>query len=292
VQGIVETLVGDGLRTLFEEKPTVPKSIFTKALEARRAREAARKARDLVRRKSALEGSGLPAKLADCQKGTDPEDAELFLVEGDSAGGSAKQARDREFQAIMPLRGKILNTWEVEPDQVLASQEVHDISVAIGVEPGSSNLKDLRYGKICILADADSDGYHIATLLCALFLRHFRPLVEAGHIYVAMPPLFRIDVAKEVYYALDEAEKQGILDRIEAEKVRGKVTVTRFKGLGEMNPMQLRVTTLSPDTRRLVQLTLGAGSSSNSMVDMLLAKKRTSDRKAWLEKKGALAEIA
>jgi len=244
-----------------------------------------------VVRKKVTTGPALPGKLSDCSS-QDPTRSELFLVEGDSAGGSAKQARDREFQAIMPLRGKILNTWEVEPDQVLASQEVHDISVAIGVEPGSSNLKDMRYGKICILADADSDGYHIATLLCALFLRHFRPLVEAGHIYVAMPPLFRIDVAKEVYYALDEAEKQGILDRIEAEKVRGKVTVTRFKGLGEMNPMQLRVTTLSPDTRRLVQLTLGTGSSSNSMVDMLLAKKRASDRKAWLEKKGALAEIA
>lgn len=243
-----------------------------------------------VIRKKVTSGPALPGKLADCSA-QDSTRSELFLVEGDSAGGSAKQARDREFQAIMPLRGKILNTWEVEPDQVLASQEVHDISVAIGVEPGSSNLKDLRYGKICILADADSDGYHIATLLCALFLRHFRPLVEAGHIYVAMPPLFRIDVGKEVYYALDEAEKQGILDRIEAEKMRGKVTVTRFKGLGEMNPMQLRVTTLSPDTRRLVQLTLGEGGNSNRMLDMLLAKKRAGDRKAWLEKKGALAEI-
>jgi len=243
-----------------------------------------------VVRKKVTTGPALPGKLSDCSS-QDSTRSEIFLVEGDSAGGSAKQARDREFQAIMPLRGKILNTWEVEPDQVLASQEVHDISIAIGVEPGSSDLKDLRYGKICILADADSDGYHIATLLCALFLRHFRPLVEAGNIYVAMPPLFRIDVAKEVFYALDEAEKQGVLDRIEAEKMRGKVTVTRFKGLGEMNPMQLRVTTLSPDTRRLVQLTLGEGSKSHSMLDMLLAKKRAGDRKAWLEKKGALAEI-
>jgi topoisomerase-4 subunit B len=217
-----------------------------------------------ITRKKVTSGPALPGKLADCSS-QDPDRSEIFLVEGDSAGGSAKQARDREFQAIMPLRGKILNTWEVEPDQVLASQEVHDISIAIGVEPGSSDLKDLRYGKICILADADSDGYHIATLLCALFLRHFRPLVEAGNIYVAMPPLFRIDVGKEVFYALDEAEKQGILDRIEAEKLRGKVSVTRFKGLGEMNTMQLRVTTLAPDTRRLVQLTLGEGNASHSM---------------------------
>ncbi len=243
-----------------------------------------------VIRKKVTSGPALPGKLSDCSS-QDLLRTELFLVEGDSAGGSAKQARDRVFQAIMPLRGKILNTWEVEPDQVLASQEVHDISIAVGVDPGSSNLKDLRYGKICILADADSDGYHIATLLCALFLRHFRSLVEAGHIYVAMPPLFRIDVAKDVFYALDEAEKQGILDRIEAENKRGKVTVTRFKGLGEMNPMQLRVTTLAPDTRRLVQLTLGEGGKSHSMLDMLLAKKRAGDRKAWLEKKGALAEV-
>ena len=243
-----------------------------------------------VIRKKVTSGPALPGKLSDCSS-QDLSRTELFLVEGDSAGGSAKQARDRVFQAIMPLRGKILNTWEVEHDQVLASQEVHDISIAVGVEPGSTDLKELRYGKVCILADADSDGYHIATLLCALFLRHFRPLVEAGHIYVAMPPLFRIDVAKEIFYALDEAEKQGILDRIEAEKKRGKVTVTRFKGLGEMNPMQLRVTTLAPDTRRLVQLTLGEGNDSHRMLDMLLAKKRAADRKAWLEKKGALAEV-
>ncbi len=243
-----------------------------------------------VVRKKVTSGPALPGKLADCAS-QDITRSELFLVEGDSAGGSAKQARDREFQAIMPLRGKILNTWEVDADQVLASQEVHDISVAIGVEPGSMDLKDLRYGKICILADADSDGYHIATLICALFLRHFRPLVEAGHVYAAMPPLYRVDVGKEVFYALDEAEKQGILDRIQAEKIRGKVAVTRFKGLGEMNPMQLRVTTLAPDTRRLVRLTLDADNNSNEMLDMLLAKKRAADRKAWLEANGALAEL-
>ena len=243
-----------------------------------------------VARKKVTAGPALPGKLADCSS-SDAARSELFLVEGDSAGGSAKQARDREFQAIMPLRGKILNTWEVDPDQVLASQEVHDISVAIGVEPGSQNLDGLRYAKICILADADSDGYHIATLLCALFLRHFRALVEAGHVYVAMPPLFRIDVGKEVFYALDEAEKQGVLDRIAAENKKGKIQVTRFKGLGEMNPLQLRETSIAPDTRRLVQLTIEAGDNSNSMMDMLLAKKRAGDRKAWLEKKGDLAEI-
>ncbi len=243
-----------------------------------------------VVRKKVTSGPALPGKLADCSS-QDLAHTELFLVEGDSAGGSAKQARDRSFQAIMPLRGKILNTWEVDVEQILASQEVHDISIALGVEPGSSDLKNLRYGKICILADADSDGYHIATLLCALFLRHFRAVVDAGHIYVAMPPLFRVDVGKQVFYALDESEKQGILDRIAAEKIRGKVSVTRFKGLGEMNPMQLRVTTLSPDTRRLVRLVIGKGESSNRILDMLLAKKRAADRKAWLEKKGDLAVV-
>ena len=243
-----------------------------------------------VVRKKITTGPALPGKLADCSS-QDLDLTELFLVEGDSAGGSAKQARDRVFQAIMPLRGKILNTWEVESDQVLASQEVHDISIALGIEPGSSDLKDLRYGKICILADADSDGYHIATLLCALFLKHFRALVEAGHVYVALPPLFRIDIGKQVFYALDEAEKQGVIDRIEAEKIRGKVSVSRFKGLGEMNPMQLRVTTLAPDTRRLIRLVVEDGNKSEKMLDMLLAKKRAADRKAWLESKGNLAEI-
>ncbi|MCX2781092.1 DNA topoisomerase IV subunit B [Microbulbifer thermotolerans] len=244
-----------------------------------------------VARKKVTQGPALPGKLADCSSG-DPARSELFLVEGDSAGGSAKQARDREFQAIMPLRGKILNTWEVDSTEILASQEVHDIAVALGVDPGSDNLEGLRYNKICILADADSDGLHIATLLCALFLRHFRPLVTGGHVYVAMPPLFRIDVGKDVYYALDEAEKQGILDRINAENKKGKIQVTRFKGLGEMNPLQLRETTMDPDTRRLVQLYVDAGDDSNQLLDMLLAKKRAGDRRQWLESKGNLAEVS
>jgi topoisomerase-4 subunit B len=212
-------------------------------------------------------------------------------VEGDSAGGSAKQARDREFQAIMPLRGKILNTWEVDPAEVLGSQEVHDIAVAIGADPGSDDLSRLRFAKICILADADSDGLHIATLLCALFLRHFRRLVQEGHVYVAMPPLYRIDVGKQVFYALDDAEKQGVLDRISAEKIKGKVNVQRFKGLGEMNPKQLRETTIHPDTRRLVQLTVAEEDGSGELLDMLLAKKRSGDRRGWLQEKGNLAEV-
>ncbi|TNC82979.1 MAG: DNA topoisomerase IV subunit B [Oleiphilus sp.] len=248
------------------------------------------KASKKVARKKVTSGPALPGKLADCS-GADTMNSELFLVEGDSAGGSAKQARDREYQAIMPLRGKILNTWEVDSNEILASQEVHDIAVALGVDPGSSNLDGLRYGKICILADADSDGLHIATLLCALFMQHFRPLVEAGHIYVAMPPLYRIDVGKEVYYALDEAERKGVLDRIEAEKKKGKINVQRFKGLGEMNPMQLRETTMARDTRRLVQLTIDDPEGTVENMDMLLGKKRAGDRKSWLESKGDLAEV-
>ena len=244
-----------------------------------------------VVRKKVTQGPALPGKLADCTS-DDPLRTELFLVEGDSAGGSAKQARDKDFQAIMPLRGKILNTWEVESAQVLASQEVHDISVAIGVEPGSDDLSKLRFGKICILADADSDGLHIATLLCALFVRHFPRLVKEGHVYVAMPPLYRIDVGKQVFYALDEAEKQGVLDRIAAEKIRGKINVQRFKGLGEMNPLQLRETTIDPDTRRLVQLSVSAGDKTNQVLDMLLSKKRAPDRKNWLEEKGDRADLA
>ncbi|AFL76162.1 DNA topoisomerase IV subunit B [Thiocystis violascens] len=243
-----------------------------------------------VTRKKITQGPALPGKLADCTA-TDPERGELFLVEGDSAGGSAKQARDREFQAILPLRGKILNTWEVDANEVLGSQEVHDIAVAIGVDPGSDDLGRLRFGKVCILADADSDGAHIATLLCALFLRHFRRLVAEGHVYVAMPPLYRIDVGKQVYYALDDDEKRGVLDRIAAEKIKGKVNVQRFKGLGEMNPSQLRETTIHPDTRRLVQLTIEADDDSDNLLDMLLAKKRAADRRGWLQEKGDLAEI-
>ena len=243
-----------------------------------------------VARKRITSGPALPGKLADCS-GQDTGRAELFLVEGDSAGGSAKQARDREFQAVMPLRGKILNTWEVDANEVLASQEVHDIALAIGVDPGVDDLTRLRYNKVCILADADSDGLHIATLLCALFVKHFRPLVDAGHVYVAMPPLYRIDVAKEVFYALDEAEKTAILERLAVEKKRSTPSVQRFKGLGEMNPLQLRETTMFPDTRRLVQLTNESGASTDSMLDMLLAKKRAPDRRAWLEKNGNEAVI-
>jgi len=248
------------------------------------------KAAKKVVRKKVTQGPALPGKLTDCSS-QETDRTELFLVEGDSAGGSAKQARDREFQAIMPLRGKILNTWEVDAGQVLASQEVHDISVAIGMDPDSTDLSQLRYGKICILADADSDGLHIATLLCALFTQHFRTLVEEGHVYVAMPPLYRIDVGKDVYYALDEDEKEGVLDRIAAEKKKGKVNVQRFKGLGEMNPLQLRETTMDPNTRRLVQLTIDEITPTLEIMDMLLAKKRSGDRKVWLESKGNHAVV-
>jgi len=242
-----------------------------------------------VARKKVVSGPALPGKLTDCVS-DDPARTELFLVEGDSAGGSAKQARDRNFQAVMPLRGKILNSWEVDGGDILASNEIHDITVAVGVDPGALDLSKLRYGKICILADADSDGLHIATLLCALFLKHFRPLVDQGHVFVAMPPLFRIDVGKDVFYALDNEEKDGTLDRIRAEKRKGKVSVTRFKGLGEMSALQLRETTMSPETRRLVRLTLDEG-DVDEMMDMLLAKKRASDRREWLETKGHEAEI-
>ena len=246
-----------------------------------------------VERKKLTSGPALPGKLADCTS-QDLGQTELFLVEGDSAGGSAKQARDREYQAIMPLRGKILNTWEVDSGEVLSSQEVHDIAVALGVDPGSSDMSGLRYGKICILADADSDGAHIATLLCALFVRHFRPLVLAGRVHVAMPPLYRIDVGKSVFYALDDYERDGILQRIEAEGIKGKVNIQRFKGLGEMNPLQLRETTMNRDTRRLVQLTIDESEGAESpdvTIDMLLAKNRAGDRKVWLTEEGNKAEI-
>lgn len=241
-----------------------------------------------VIRKKLTSGPALPGKLADCSS-QDLTRTELFLVEGDSAGGSAKQARDRETQAIMPLKGKILNTWEVSSDEVLGSQEIHDISVAVGIDPDSDDLSQLRYGKICILADADSDGLHIATLLCALFVRHFKVLVEQGHIYVAMPPLYRIDLGKEVFYALDEEEKTGILDQLKRKK--GKPNVQRFKGLGEMNPLQLRETTMDPNTRRLVQLTLDDVDQTMALMDMLLAKKRSDDRRDWLQNKGDQVEL-
>jgi topoisomerase IV subunit B len=283
----VSGVAKDAFSLYLNQHPGVGENIAAWVIES--AQKRLKASRQVVRKK-VTSGPALPGKLADCSS-QDTNLTELFLVEGDSAGGSAKQARDREFQAIMPLRGKILNTWEVESEQVLASQEVHDIALALSVDPGIPQLQNLRYGKVCILADADSDGNHIATLLCALFVRHFRPLVAAGHVFVAMPPLYRIDIGKLVYYALDESEKTGILDRIEAEKIRGKVNVQRFKGLGEMNPSQLRETSMNPDTRRLVQLTLSEGDNTDQHLDLLLAKKRASDRKAWLEEKGDLAEI-
>lgn len=285
--GFVGSVVKDGFSYWLHQHVQEGEKIAAFIIESAQSR--LRKGK-IVARKKITAGPALPGKLADCMS-DDMRQTELFLVEGDSAGGSAKQARNREFQAIMPLRGKILNTWEVDSQQVLASQEVHDIAVALGVDPGHDNLNNLRYGKICILADADSDGAHIATLLCALFLKHFPALVKAGHVYVAMPPLYRIDLGKEVYYALDESEKQGILDGLEAEKKSGKAMVQRFKGLGEMNPSQLRETTMAPDTRRLIQLTLAAPKDTDQLMDMLLAKKRSSDRKSWLESKGDLADV-
>ena len=283
----VSGVVKDALSLWLNQHPETGEQIAEIAVAS--AQRRLRASRQVVR-KRVTSGPALPGKLADCT-GQELERTELFLVEGDSAGGSAKQARDRTFQAILPLRGKILNTWEVEPEAVLASQEVHDIAVAVGVDPASSDLSGLRYGKVCVLADADSDGAHIATLLCALFVRHFRPLVEAGHVFVAMPPLYRIDVGKDVYYALDDGEKQGILDRIAAEGRRGKVSVQRFKGLGEMSPLQLRETTMAPDTRRLLQLMVEPGDETDSLMDMLLAKRRAADRRSWLETKGNLAEV-
>jgi topoisomerase-4 subunit B len=285
--GFVSGVVKDAFALWLNQHPETGDEIAQQAIgNAQKRLKAAKK----VVRKRVVAGPALPGKLADCTS-QEPRLAELFLVEGDSAGGSAKQARDRETQAVMPLRGKILNTWEVEPAELLDSQEVHNISVALGVDPGSDKLGELRYHKICILADADSDGLHIATLLCALFLRHFRPLVNAGHVFVAMPPLYRVDVGKEVFYALDDAERDMLLDRIEAEKKKGKIVVTRFKGLGEMNPGQLRETTMAPETRRLVQLTVSGKDEADRVMDMLLAKKRAGDRKKWLHEKGNLADV-
>ncbi|MDJ0751483.1 MAG: DNA topoisomerase IV subunit B [Woeseiaceae bacterium] len=283
----VAGVIKDNFSLWLNQHPETGDQIANLAIS--KAQKRLKSAKKVVRKKI-VTGPALPGKLADCTS-QEPELCELFLVEGDSAGGSAKQARDRTTQAIMPLRGKILNTWEVDTNEILGSQEVHDISIALGVDPGTDNIDGLRYHKICILADADSDGLHIATLLCALFLRHFRELILAGHVYVAMPPLYRIDVGKEVFYALDEGERKGILDRIEAEKKKGKVTVTRFKGLGEMDPEQLRETTMNRDTRRLVQLTVSGRDKTDQLMDMLLAKKRSRDRRTWLETKGNLAEV-
>ena len=283
----VTGIVKDEFALWLNQHPETGDLIAQLAIE--RAQKRIKSAKKVVRKKI-VSGPSLPGKLADCTS-QEPELCELFLVEGDSAGGSAKQARDRVTQAIMPLRGKILNTWEVDTTEILASQEVHDISVAIGIDPVNSNIEELRYHKICILADADSDGLHIATLICALFLRHFRELVQAGHIYIAMPPLFRVDAGKKVFYALDEAERKAILDKLEKESFKGKITVTRFKGLGEMNPQQLRETTMNRDTRRLVQLSITENDDSDELMDMLLAKKRASERREWLENKGDLAEV-
>lgn len=283
----VSGVAKDGFSLWLNQHPNEGEKIAEIIINSAQKRLRANKA---IIRKRITSGPALPGKLADCSA-QDIARTELFLVEGDSAGGSAKQARERDFQAIMPLRGKILNTWEVESNQVMASQEVHDIAVALGIEPGCNDLQNLRYGKVCILADADSDGSHIATLICALFYQHFHALVAAGHVYVAMPPLYRIDIGKRVFYALDEAERQGVLDRIKAEKIKGTISVQRFKGLGEMNPSQLRETTMNPDTRRLVQLTIETTDDTRGQLDLLLAKKRAADRKNWLETKGNLADI-
>jgi topoisomerase IV subunit B len=284
---LVENIVHDAFSLWLNQHVDLGEKIAQLAIE----RAQVRLKRDkIVVRKKITSGPALPGKLADCTD-TDLARTELFLVEGDSAGGSAKQARDKGFQAILPLRGKILNTWEVESSGVLASNEVHDLAIAIGCDPGKDDLSGLRYGRIIILADADSDGLHIATLLCALFLRHFPALVRAGHIYVAMPPLYRVDVGKQVFYAIDEDERRILLERIEQEKIKGQVNVTRFKGLGEMNPPQLRESTIHPDTRRLVQLTIDDPQATDALMDMLLSKKRASDRRNWLEHKGDLASI-
>jgi topoisomerase IV subunit B len=284
---LVEGYVRDATALWLNQHPDAGERIAQYAIENAQERI---KAAQKVTRKRAVSGPALPGKLADCTT-QDPARSELFLVEGDSAGGSARQARDRNFQAVMPLRGKILNTWELEHGAVASSEEVHNISIAIGVDPGSAKIEDLRYHKICILADADSDGQHIATLLCALFLRHFRPLVAGGHVFVAMPPLYRIDAGKQVGYALDDAERDAFIARLAAEKNRAKPVVTRFKGLGEMSPLQLRETTMVPATRRLVQLTISAEDGADKMMDMLLAKKRSGDRREWLEQKGNLADV-
>jgi len=285
--GFVENAVHDGFSLYLNQHVEIGEKIAQLAIERATLRL---KAEKQIVRKKVTQGPALPGKLADCAS-SDLSRTELFLVEGDSAGGSARQARDKDFQAILPLRGKILNTWEVESGQVLSSQEVHDLAVAIGCDPGKDDLSGLRYGKVIILADADSDGLHIATLLSALFLKHFPALVREGHAFVAMPPLFRVDVGKQVFYCLDESERDAMLEKIQREKIKGAVSVTRFKGLGEMNPSQLRESTIHPDTRRLVQLTVEPDDGTAKVMDMLLSKKRASDRKEWLETKGDLASL-
>ncbi len=287
IASIVANSVKDSFVLWLSQNVALGEQIANMAIE--KAQNRLKQIKKVVRKKVTA-GPALPGKLADCSC-QDPMMGEIFLVEGDSAGGSAKQARNREYQAIMPLRGKILNTWEVESSQVMASQEVHDLAVAMGVDPGSTDLSGLRYGKVIVLADADSDGLHISTLLCALFLKHFEALVRAGHIYIAMPPLYRIDVGKKKFYALDGPERDQILDKIEREKLKGKVSVTRFKGLGEMNPIQLKESAIDPDTRRLLQLNIEEGDTTFQMLDMLLSKKRAADRKAWLQDKGDLATV-
>lgn len=283
---LVANVIKDAFSLWLNQHRNQGEAIANLAIE--RAQKRLKQAKQ-VARKRISQGPALPGKLADCLQ-TDLSQAELFLVEGDSAGGSAKQARNKDFQAILPLRGKILNSWEVDSSQVLASQEIHDISVALGVDPGSDDISGLRYGKLCILADADSDGAHIATLICALFLRHFKPLVKAGHVFVAMPPLYRIDAGKIVHYALDDEEKERIIKQLSASS-KSKINVQRFKGLGEMNPIQLRETTMDPNTRRLIQLTLDDEVATEAIMDMMLNKKRAGDRKIWLETKGNLAEV-
>ena len=286
-QGFVSSTTKDVLSIWFNQHTEEGEKLAELAIASAQARTRETK---VVDRKKTFQGPALPGKLSDCNS-TNLDETELFFVEGDSAGGSAKQSRERKFQAIMPLRGKILNTWDLESTEIIKSIEIKDISTAIGVNPGSPDISSLRYGKVCILADADSDGLHIATLLCALFLRHYKPLVLAGHIYVAMPPLFRIDCAKEVFYALDEEEKDSIVKKLKSKPGKPKIDIQRFKGLGEMNPSQLRETVMDPKTRRLVQLTVTASDNVNSMMDLLLSKKNASARKEWLEKRGKIVSV-
>lgn len=286
-QGFVSSTTKDVLSIWFNQHTEEGEKLAELAIASAQARTRETK---VVDRKKTFQGPALPGKLSDCNS-TNLEETELFFVEGDSAGGSAKQSRERKFQAIMPLRGKILNTWDLESSEIIKSIEIKDISTAIGVNPGSPDISSLRYGKVCILADADSDGLHIATLLCALFLRHYRPLVVAGHIYVAMPPLFRIDCAKEVFYALDEEEKDSIVKKLKSKPGKPKIDIQRFKGLGEMNPSQLRETVMDPKTRRLVQLTITPSDNVNSMMDLLLSKKNAGARKEWLERRGKIASV-